>query len=550
MNNKDTIFVFGFRRNYNSVLMKKISTIVLGAFILQLFSFNVAAQYNKHARKLESLMQLIAYAYVDTIDQEQLTDDAIRAVLKDLDPHSVYIPADDLKKMNEPLEGKFEGIGIQFNIFQDTILVTRPIPGGPSEKLGIRAGDRIVIIDEENVASNGITNADVMEKLRGDKGTKVTVEIYRRREPALLEFVITRDKIPLYSLEASFIAEPGVGYIKISRFADSTVEEFKKALAELKTQGMESLILDLSHNSGGYLNRSIELADEFLPAGKQIVYTEGRSSPKQSYDSSPVGGFETGKLIVIINESSASASEIVSGASQDWDRGLRIGRRSFAKGLVQKPFPLPDGSAVRLTIARYYTPAGRCIQKSYEEGDDAYELDISNRFANGELYHADSIKFNDSLKYHTDANRIVYGGGGIMPDIFVPLDTTQNSKYFNDLLRKSVLLEYTLDFTDKNRNELKSTYSNVEIFKKEFLIDEELIQGLIAYGEKKDLEFDSVDFKTSETLIRYRLKATIARNLWDTSAFYQIYNDVNPFFKKALESLNDETFSKMKIAVR
>jgi carboxyl-terminal processing protease len=528
--------------------MKKITAVILGAFILQLFSTNISAQYNKHSRKLESLMQLIAYAYVDSTDEEKLTDDAIRAILKDLDPHSVYIPADELKKMNEPLEGKFEGIGIQFNIFQDTIMVTRPIPGGPSEKLGIRAGDRVVIIDGENVAGNGITNTDVMDKLRGDKGTKVTVEIYRRREPELLEFEITRDKIPLNSVDASYMAEPGVGYIKISKFADSTVEEFKKALAELKTQGMESLILDLSNNGGGYLNRSIELADEFLTEGKQIVYTEGRSSPKQAYNSTAIGGFESGKLVVIINEASASASEIVSGAIQDWDRGLLIGRRSFAKGLVQKPFPLPDGSAVRLTIARYYTPSGRCIQKSYADGDDAYDLDITNRYNHGELYSADSIKFNDSLKFYTDAERIVYGGGGIMPDIFVPLDTTQNSKYMTDLLRKSVLFEYILDYTDKNRSKLKSQYSDIETFKKEFTVEQKLIDGLIAYGEKKELEFDSTDFKTSEALITIRLKALIARDLWGLSSFYQIFNDINPFFVKALESLNDDTFSKMKIA--
>jgi len=530
--------------------MKKIILLFLVAFVAQLFSFQATAQFNKNARKLESLMQLIAYAYVDSTNQEELTDEAIRAVLKDLDPHSVYIPADELKKMNEPLEGKFEGIGVQFNIFQDTIMVTRPIPGGPSEKLGIRAGDRIVTIDGENVASNGITNSDVMDKLRGDKGTKVVVEIYRRREADLLEFEITRDKIPLYSVDASYMAEPGVGYIKISRFADSTVEEFKEALSVLKKDGMESLILDLSGNGGGYLNRSIELADEFLTSDKMIVYTEGRNSPKQSYSSTAVGGFEEGKLIVLIDESSASASEIVAGAVQDWDRGLLIGRRSFAKGLVQKPFPLPDGSAVRLTIARYYTPSGRCIQKSYEEGDDAYDLDISNRFKRGELYSADSISFSDSLKFYTEAQRPVYGGGGIMPDIFVPLDTTQNSKYLSNLIRKSVLFDYALDYTDKNRNDLKRKYPDMPTFKKNFEVTQEFVDGLIEYAKKEEVEFDSAGFNTSETMIRTQLKALVARDLWDLSAFYMIYNDVNPFFIKAMESLKDDTFSKMKIAVK
>ncbi len=505
-------------------------------------------QFSRQTSKIDALMQLIAYAYVDSTDREELTDDAIRAILEDLDPHSVYIPADELKKMNEPLEGKFEGIGIQFNIFRDTIMVTRPIPGGPSEKLGIRTGDRIVTIDGENVASTGITNTDVMDKLRGDKGTKVTVEIYRRREPGLLEFEITRDKIPLYSVDASYMAEPGIGYIKISRFADSTVEEFKEALADLKKEGLESLILDLSGNGGGYLNRAIELADEFLPAGKQIVYTEGRSSPRQSYDATAIGGFESGKLVVLIDEASASASEIVSGAVQDWDRGLLIGRRSFAKGLVQKPFPLPDGSAVRLTIARYYTPAGRCIQKPYEEGEEDYDLDLANRYRNGELYSADSIQFDDSLKYFTDGERVVYGGGGIMPDIFVPLDTTQNSKYLSDLVRKSVLFDFALDYTDKNRNKLLGKYPDIYNYKENFEVSQELVDKLIAFGENEDLPFDTAGYNTSEAMIRTQIKALIARDLWDLSAFYQIYNDSHPFYKKALECLHDDTFSKMKIA--
>lgn len=503
------------------------------------------------SRKIDALLQMIEYAYVDSSNQEKLAEDAIRAMLKDLDPHSVYIPASELKETNEPLVGKFEGIGIQFNIFEDTIMVTQPIPGGPSEKLGIRAGDRIVKIDGNNVAGVKLTNNDVFKKLRGDKGTKVTVAVYRRGEPELLDFEITRDKIPLYSVDASYMAEPGTGYIKISRFADSTVEEFKQALAKLKGEGMTSLILDLSGNGGGYLNRAIELADEFLSDNKLIVYTEGRSNPKQEYLSSSIGGFEKGKLVVLIDESSASASEIVSGAIQDWDRGLIIGRRSFAKGLVQKPFTLPDGSAVRLTIARYYTPSGRCIQKSYEKGDEDYEMDLSNRFKHGELYSADSIKFNDSLRYETQqSKRTVYGGGGIMPDIFVGLDTTMNSKYQADLIRKSVLYDFALSYTDNNRKKLLESYPDIQTFRKNFKVTDDLFNEMIAYGEKKGVAKDSAGIATSGKLLRVQLSALFARDLWNTDAYWQVINEVNPFYTKALEALKDNTFEKMKIATR
>jgi carboxyl-terminal processing protease len=344
------------------------------------------------------------------------------------------------------------------------------------------------------------------------------------------------------------MSTPETGYIKISRFADTTVEEFKEALAKLKAKGMKSLVLDLSGNGGGYLNRAVELADEFLADNKRIVYTEGRSQQRQEYFSSPVGGFEKGKLVVLIDETSASASEIVSGAVQDWDRGLIIGRRSFAKGLVQKPFPLPDGSAVRLTIARYYTPSGRCIQKSYEEGDDAYDLDLSNRFRHGELYSADSIKFADSLKYFTNGRRVVYGGGGIMPDIFVPLDTSMNSRYHSDLIRKSVLYEFALGYTDKNRKKLLSDYPDITAFREKFRTSEALIEEVVAFGEKKGVPRDSAGLKTSYELMRIQIAALLARDLWDTNAYWQVINQINPFYNKALECIKDDTFDKMKIA--
>jgi carboxyl-terminal processing protease len=516
--------------------------------LIGMLPFQMFAQVTS-SRKLDALLQMISYAYVDTVNEDQLTEEAIRAMLKKLDPHSVYIPAKEVKEMNEPLVGNFEGVGIQFNIFEDTIMVTQTIAGGPSEKLGVRAGDRIVKIDRENVAGVKITNSDVMKKLRGAKGTKVNVEILRRGEEELIEFVITRDKIPLFSVDATYMAAPEIGYIKISRFADSTVDEFKQSLSKLKKEGMQSLILDLSGNGGGYLNRAIELADEFLPERKRIVYTEGRNSPLQEYYSTSAGGFEKGKLIILIDEASASASEIVSGAVQDWDRGLIIGRRSFAKGLVQKPFPLPDGSMIRLTVAKYYTPSGRSIQKPYETGDE-YELDLSNRLNKGELFSADSIHFSDSLKYFTNARRPVYGGGGIMPDIFVPLDTTYNSKYLGDLQRKQVLFEFALGYADKNRKSLMSNYPNINVFKNKFVVTDEFMNELTAFGEKKGVALDTTGYQTSRELIRVQLKALIARDLWNASAYWQVINEMVPAYNKALQSMQDDTFDRLKIAVK
>ncbi|MEO8146472.1 MAG: S41 family peptidase [Bacteroidia bacterium] len=510
---------------------------------------NNQASLAASANKIAALFQMIDVYYVDTVNGQKVTDDGIRAMLKDLDPHSVYIPADELKEMNEPLVGKFEGVGIQFNILDDTIMVTNTIPGGPSEKLGIMAGDRIVKIDTSNVASIKIKNSDVLKKLRGDKGTKVKVYIYRRSEPNLLEFLITRDKIPIFSIDASYMATPEIGYIKISRFADSTVDEFKEKLKELKEKGMKSLILDLQGNGGGYLNRAIELADEFLSDRKLVVYTQGRQQSRQDSYSTSTGGWEKGKLAVLVDETSASASEIVSGAIQDWDRGLIIGRRSFGKGLVQKPYPLPDGSAVRLTIAHYYTPSGRCIQKPYDKGEDDYEEDISNRFKNGELFSRDSIKFSDSLKVLTNAKRTVYGGGGIMPDVFVPLDTAMNSKYWQDLRRKGALNQWSLTYVDNNRKDLFAKYPDIETFKKNFVVDEDLIQKFIAYAEKQEVKYDTAGYKTSETLIKTFLKGLIAQDLWNVSAYFQITNDLNNTFKEAIKSINDKTFERNKIAV-
>ncbi len=522
-------------------------TSVLTGLLIITFIGNIHSQQPES--KLERALQVIKTVYVDTVNEKKLTDASIRAMIKELDPHSMYIPVEEMREINEPLLGKFEGIGIQFNIHEDTILVTQTIPGGPSEKLGIKAGDRIVKIDGNNVTNIKITNNDVLKKLRGDKGTKVTVGIYRRSVIDLLDYVITRDQIPLFSVDAAYIVAPHIGYIKISRFADSTVDEFVSALDKLKAQGITSLILDLQSNGGGYLNRAVGMSDEFLDEGKKIVFTRGRVSPPEDFISTSKGGWEKGKIAVLIDESSASASEIVTGAIQDWDRGLVIGRRSFGKGLVQKPYKLQDGSAIRITVAHYYSPSGRCIQKPYTLGDDEdYDLDFSNRLKHGELFYKDSIHFSDTTTYYTNAKRIVRGGGGIMPDVFVPLDTSSNSQYYSDLLRRNVLNDFTITFTDNNRNELKNKYPDVTSFREGFNLDDNIMNDFFVAAEKAGVKKDSLGLKTSESIIRLQLKALVARNLWNTSAYMQVINEINHALQKAIETIQDKTFEKMKIA--
>lgn len=521
---------------------------VLTLLVIIAANAKVSAQ-SPNAQKLDAVFQMLNYAYVDTINEKKLTEDAIRAILKDLDPHSVYIPAEDLKDANEALVGNFEGVGIQFNILEDTIFVTNTIPGGPSERVGILAGDRIVKIDSAVVAGIKIKNSDVLKKLRGTKGTKVNVSIARRGESDLIDFTITRDKIPLFSVDAAYQAAPGIGYIKISKFADTTVDEFKAALQKLKDQGIKSLVLDLTSNGGGYLNRAIELADEFLGDRKKIVYTQGIHAPTQENYATAAGGWEKGKLVVMIDEFSASASEIVTGAVQDWDRALVVGRRSFGKGLVQKPLNLPDGSVIRLTIARYYTPSGRCIQKSYEKGEEAYDSDYLDRVKNGELFSADSIHFNDSLKYFTNNKRTVYGGGGIMPDVFVPADTMPLTNYSRELQRKGITNDFTLSYVDNHRSQLLADYPNLQSFKKNFATDEKFLNEFFAFAEKKELKKDEEALKRSSVLIQTILKSIIARDLYGTSAFYEVYNEVmNDTYKKAIECIQNNTFDKMKIA--
>ncbi len=516
-------------------------------------------------RKLSNALTAISNLYVDSINDKKIVESTLTAILKELDPHSSYIPKEEVERVNEPLEGSFEGVGIQFQLFNDTLLVSQTVAGCPAAKVGILPGDRIIYIGDKLVAGVKAQNSDIIKNLRGPKGSEVTVKILRSGNSQLLLFKIIRDKIPLYSVDATYMISKDIGYIKINSFGSTTVEEFKKAFAKLQLKGMKSLILSLQGNGGGYLTAAIQLADEFLGKDRLIVYTEGLNQPKTTAVSTNVGNFETGKLIVLIDEYSASASEIVSGALQDWDRALIVGRRSFGKGLVQRQFPLIDGSVMRLTTARYYTPTGRCIQKSYKDGKDKYELDLINRFNKGELLHADSIHFPDSLHYQTlSLKRTVYGGGGIMPDIFVPLDTARYTDFHRKLVALGIVNKVSVQYIDKNRSQLKKKYPIFEKFKKEFEPDDAFLNSVITEEEKdkmrsselskdstktqsklKNTDKENLDTKNSEMkefekskpLIKLQLKALIARDLWDMNEYYQIMNVENESLLRAIEIL-------------
>jgi len=503
---------------------------------------------NAGVKKYNTLMQIIKYAYVDTINEGKLVENAIQETLKELDPHSVYIPKKEVQRANEPLEGNFDGIGVQFEILKDTITVVHPIPGGPSEKLGIMSGDKIINIDGEVVAGKKIDNQFVLDHLRGKRGTKVVVSIYRKGKKDLIDYTIIRDKIPINSIDATYIIAPGIGYIYLNKFSQSSMQEFNTAITKLKEEGMKSLILDLRNNSGGYMGTAIELSDEFLKPDKLIVYTKGLRSQREDYYSSSNGQFQTGKLVIIINENSASASEIVSGAIQDWDRGIIIGRRSFGKGLVQRPFQLPDSSQVRLTTARYYNPSGKCIQKPYGGGVDKYYEDFSQRVKHGELIHADSIKFPDSLKYYTSKKRVVYGGGGIMPDIFIPWDSTPISDYYLDLRRKNVINSYIGEYVDRNRKTLQKNYLTFSDFDKKFVTDDEFMSLFFDYAEKQGVKKDEKGWAASENLIKAQLKGLIAQKLWDMNELYAVINQIDDEVLKAIQVIQDDSmFDKLNI---
>lgn len=494
-------------------------------------------------RKLQMAEYAINYLYVDKVNESKLVEDAIVGMLKELDPHSVYSNAKETKAMNEPLQGGFEGIGVQFQMSEDTLLIIQPVSGGPSEKAGILAGDRIITVNDTAIAGVKMSTEEVMRRLKGPKGTKVNLGILRRGTAERLPFLITRDKIPVYSLNATYMAAPGVGYIKIDRFGATTYDEFMAALKKLRKAGMKDLILDLQGNGGGYLNAAIDIANEFLNAKDLIVYTEGRNSKRSDFFAKGDGTFRRGRLVVMVDEYSASASEIVTGAIQDQDRGVVVGRRSFGKGLVQRPIDLPDGSMIRLTVARYYTPAGRCIQKPYESNEE-YNRDLINRYNNGEMMSADSIHFPDSLKCHTQhLKRVVYGGGGIMPDFFVPVDTT--TLYHRQIAAKGLVIKVVNQYVEENRESLKKKFKGVSEYLNSFDGKEALLNHLRTLADEAKIPFNEVDYDKSKLFIGTQLQALVARDIWDMSEYYQVMNGIVPDYVQALQIIQSDRYDKI-----
>lgn len=487
--------------------------------------------------KVMEVLRFIEQDYVDSVSVDKIREDAIKGMLSDLDPHSQYMSSEMLKDANEALLGNFEGIGIEFRVVDDTINVIQVIPGGPSEKIGVRNGDRITRINDTIVTGIKIDNQQVVKKLKGPRGTKVKITVYRPDLDVTVDFVITRDIIPLYSVDISYMVDDSIGYIKVSKFSLTTPEEIDDALQKLKEMGSNRLILDLRGNVGGYLESAIKLADEFLGNEKLIVYTEGNNRPRQYAYATQSGKFEDQALAILIDEGSASASEILAGAIQDNDRGVIIGRRSFGKGLVQQQLELNDGSAVRLTVARYFTPTGRCIQRPYNTSEEAYYDDLLLRLKTGELNNQDSIRFPDSLKYYTPGGKVVYGGGGIMPDIYVPIDTGQHYSYYNQLINKGLIYQFAYDFADKNREKLLKTYAAASGFIERFTIEHALFDQLVTYSEAKGVPENDHDLKTTRDMIARLLKAYIGRNLFNDEAFYPILNEDDRIFLKAVETL-------------
>ena len=476
--------------------------------------------------------------YVDSVNEQKLSEDAIRGMLKGLDPHSTYTDAKETKAMNEPLQGDFEGIGVQFNIIEDTLVVIQPIVNGPSQKVGILSGDRIVSVNDSTIAGTKISRVDIMKRLRGKKGTKVKLGIVRRGVNGILTFVVTRDKIPVHTLNAAYMIRPGVGYICLESFGMKTHKEFMDAVKELEKQGMKSLILDLQDNGGGYLQAAVQIANEFLKDNEMIVYTEGRNVRRQNYKAIGNGRLQKMRVYVLVNEFTASAAEIVTGAIQDNDRGTVVGRRTFGKGLVQRPFDFPDGSMMRLTIAHYYTPSGRCIQKPYKKGDlKDYEMDLEKRLKHGELTNPDSIHFDTSQKFYTLRNhRVVYGGGGIMPDYFVPLDTTKYTKYHRLLAAKNIIMNAYLKYVDANRTTLKGLYKSFDTFNKNYVVPQSLLDTIIAEGKKEKVEpKDKAELTATMPYIKVQLKALVARDLWDMNEYYRVWNEQSDIVNKAIK---------------
>lgn len=545
------------------------------AMLLLAAGISASAQNNGNNNNFETQMRKLIYAqsainqlYVDSVDVQKVTEDAIRGMLKELDPHSTYTPAKDVQSLNEPLNGSFEGIGVQYNMNSDTLVVIQTVSGGPSEKVGIVAGDKIVKVNDTIIAGVKMSREEVMKRLRGPKGTKVNLGVLRQGVKGVHNFVVTRDKIPVYTIDAYYMIDPTTGYVRISNFGSTTPAEFLKAAVFLAGLGMKDIVIDLQGNGGGYLQAAVDMANEFLDNNEMIVYTEGRSTGRHEYRAKP-GKMNIGKVVVLVDGYTASASEILSGALQDNDRGIIVGRRTFAKGLVQRPIELPDGSLIRLTIAHYYSPVGRCFQKPYTKGDKTkYDQDMLERLNSGELMSADSIHFPDSLKFKTKAGRIVYGGGGIMPDVYVPLDTAVFSRVHRELAAKSCINKTTLKWIDSNRKQLIKTYDvdtyrkakakqvenapyevqdlreGFERFKSEFEVPQSMIDVLVSMAKEEKVEYADSAFQASLPTLKLHLKALVARDLWDMSEYYELMNPLNEIYKQGLEALKDEKLFK------
>ena len=517
--------------------------IIFGAALL-LLSLSASAQFRINTgeesplRKLQYAELAITNLYVDSVDEKKLVEDAIRGMLDKLDPHSSYLTPKEVKALNEPLNGSFEGIGVQFNMIEDTLLVIQPVINGPSEKVGIIAGDRIVSVNDTSIAGVRMSKEEIMRRLRGPKGTKVNLGVVRQGISDRLTFTVVRAKIPVKSVDATYMIRPGIGYIRISGFGATTYEEFLESMRSLRKQGMRHLLLDLQENGGGYLKAAVDIANEFLTKGDLIVYTEGRKVPRMDYTADGEGSFQQGKIVVLVDGYTASAAEIVTGAIQDQDRGTVVGRRTFGKGLVQRPVDLPDGSMIRLTIAHYYTPSGRCIQKPYTKGGAKdYAMDMLNRLKSGELTNADSVHFSDSLKYETlRQHRTVYGGGGIMPDEFVPLDTTIYTRFHRELAAKSIIIQQNLRYVDSHRKELKEKWTSFADFKQNYEVPQSLVDAIIIEGEKQGIKpRDEEERNKTIPYLQVQLKALIARDLWYMSEYFSVFNENSEMVKKALE---------------
>ncbi|MCC8174453.1 MAG: S41 family peptidase [Odoribacter sp.] len=500
-------------------------------------------QVRDQSVKYQRLLALIDAFYVDTVNLEKITEDAIMKALSDLDPHSVYISKEELDEMNEPLEGSFFGIGIQFSILRDSLIVVSVVSGGPSEKVGLMEGDRIISVDGENITGLKLSNADVRNKLKGERGSIVRIGV--RRGNQNLDFNIKRDKVAINSIDASYMMDDKIGYIKMARFAVTTIDEFDEAVIKLKQQGMTDLVLDLQTNTGGYMGTAIGICDDFLPNNRLIVYTEGLSSGRRDEYTTSRGLFQEGRVVILIDQNSASASEIVSGAIQDWDRGVIVGRRSFGKGLVQRQFPLTDGSAIHLTTAFYYTPSGRSIQKPYQE-EENYRTEVLERYGSGELFSADSIMVNDSLKFYTKIkHRLVYGGGGIVPDVFVPIDTAINYMYFNRLIAKNVIGEYISNYVDRNRTSIRQSYPDFNSYMNGYNVSDAMIEDIVVAGEAAGIERDNALLQPILPTMKLQIKALIARDVWDVNEMYKIMNSDNDVVRRGYKVLKDGTYERI-----